>query len=62
MIDKHTFVCEAKETRAKFAAAVSMYSVTDNKRLRTEADTLLIMFDQAIERIETTTQYKPHRP
>ena len=52
MKHKEQFIKEAKQTRAEFAAAVMIYSVTFHKHLRTKADSLLIMYDQMAELIE----------
>lgn len=54
------FIQEANEARHDFVKIVSQYSVTDNKKLRTESDTLLIMYDQMCIMIAQKEFIKPH--
>jgi hypothetical protein len=56
IFDNASFVKEAKQTRAEFAGVIlANYPVGEHTPLRTKADSLLIMFDQMLERIETET-------
>ena len=45
------FLKECKETRDDFVKIAGQYSISDNLELRTKIDTLLIMYDQACERV-----------
>ena len=45
------FLKECKETRAAFVKVAGTYNVSDNLKLRTEIDSLLIMYDQLCERV-----------
>ena len=45
-----TFKEEAQEARNNLARIVARYPMTENNELRTAIDSLLIMFDQAVEK------------
>ena len=45
------FLKECKEVRDDFAKIARQYNVCDNLELRTEIDSLLIMYDQLCERV-----------
>ena len=49
--EKQIFLKECKEVRNYFVKIVSQYTVNKHLRLRTETDTLLIMYDQLCERL-----------
>ena len=51
MSDRKEFLKEAKEVRNEFVKIAGQYSVGEHLELRTEIDTLLIMYDQACERV-----------
>lgn len=48
---KEQFLEECREAREDFAGIVSKYSTEENNKLRTESDTLLIMYDQLVRRV-----------
>lgn len=48
------FLKECKQVRNDFVRIAGQYSVKENLELRTEIDTLLIMYDQLCERINLT--------
>lgn len=50
MRTESAFYDEAIQTRKEFAKVAATYNVRDHLELRTEIDTLLIMYDQAIEK------------
>lgn len=52
------FIKSLKEDRATFVSVVSLYTVDNHKELRTVTDTLLIAFDQAVERLTPTVTEK----
>lgn len=45
------FLKECKETRDAFVKVAGTYNISDNLELRTEIDSLLIMYDQLCERV-----------
>jgi len=45
------FLKECKETRADFSVIAQKYTVSENLELRTEIDSLLIMYDQLCETV-----------
>jgi len=53
MNNKKIFLEAAKETRDELVEIVGQYSIDKNLELRTKIDTLLIMYDQACELINT---------
>ncbi len=55
MSDGKEFLKEAKEVRNEFVKIAGQYSVREHLELRTEIDTLLIMYDQACERVRAST-------
>lgn len=51
MKEQSTFYDEAKQTRREFATCIAKYSPHNlTNEVRTEIDSLLIMYDQAIEK------------
>lgn len=44
--EKNDFLIECHDARQGFVRAIRQYNVSDHLCLRTEADTLLILFDQ----------------
>lgn len=48
-INNDEFTKEAKQVREDFVGIIKDYDVAEHNELRTEADSLLIMYDQAIE-------------
>ena len=53
------FIKEAKEVRESFVEIAGQYSISDNLKLRTEIDSLLIMYDQALQMLserQTSTE------
>lgn len=59
MSDRKEFLEEAKEVRNKFVKIAGQYSVSEHLELRTEIDTLLIMYDQACERVRVGSKSEP---
>lgn len=45
------FLKECKETRDAFVKVAGTYNISNNLELRTEIDSLLIMYDQLCERV-----------
>ena len=51
MSEGQEFLKECKEVRNDFVQIAGQYSVCEHLKLRTEIDTLLIMYDQLCERV-----------
>lgn len=51
MSEGQEFLKECKEVRNEFVAIAGQYTVDEHLKLRTEIDTLLIMYDQLCERV-----------
>lgn len=51
MSEGQEFLKECKEVRNDFVAIAGQYTVGEHLKLRTEIDTLLIMYDQLCERV-----------
>lgn len=51
MTEVQEFLKECKEVRNDFVAIAGLYTVDEHLVLRTEIDTLLIMYDQLCERV-----------
>lgn len=51
MSEGQEFLKECKEVRDNFAAIAGLYTVDEHLVLRTEIDSLLIMYDQLCERV-----------
>ena len=51
MSEGQEFLKECKEVRNDFVQIAGQYSVGEHLKLRTEIDTLLIMYDQLCERV-----------
>lgn len=49
------FINEAKQVRHEFGSIVFQYNTSDHIQLRTESDSLLIMYDQMMDRIKKPT-------
>lgn len=55
---ENTFIKFLKEQRRRFSNVVSFYGVGEHKILRTESDSLLVAYDQAIDYVEKTASGK----
>jgi hypothetical protein len=54
MEENKEFLKECKEVRNNFAKIAGQYTVSEHLKLRTEIDTLLIMYDQLCERVRVS--------
>ena len=55
--DIENFKKEAKQTRREFAAVAAQYTVDEHLKLRTEIDSILIMYDQILDRLVHPEKY-----
>lgn len=58
MNNQQNFLDECKEIRNNFAGFVGQYSVGEHLKLRTQIDSLLIMYDQLCERVRVNENIK----